>query len=268
MHATRAQHRRIPLPPLQHQMIDWLELMHRRHSIHALIELDVTSTRRAIRAARNRAGAPLSLTTYVIACLARAIDENKLMHAYRQGRQLVLFDEVDVSTLIERRIDDRAIPVPHIIRKANRRSAWEIQREIDEARAAPPLTNRQERWLPLWLLLPAPLRRFAWSRLLASPFRRKQLTGTTIVTAVGMFGSGTGWGLPLTPYTLCLTLGGIARRQDGQGATREYLCATLTADHDLIDGAPLARFIHQLKALVEDGALLAQDAAPVAAAAD
>ena len=270
MRTTREPHESIPLPPLQLQGADWLELMSRRHMIHALIELDVTDTRRAIRAARSAVGAPLSLTAYIIACLARAIDENKLMHAYRRGRRLVLFADVDVTTLVEQQVDGQKIPLPHIIRSANRRSAWAIQREIDAARVAPPITGRQERWLPLWLLLPAPLRRFVWSRLLGDPFRRKRLTGTTVVTAVGMFGSGTGWGIPLTPYTLCLTLGGIARKElaDG-GATRprEYLCATLSADHDLIDGAPLARFIHRLKDLVEGGGLLAADRAPADVAA-
>jgi pyruvate/2-oxoglutarate dehydrogenase complex dihydrolipoamide acyltransferase (E2) component len=85
-----------------------------------------------------------------------------------------------------------------------------------------------------------------------------------------MFGSGTGWGVPLTPYTLCLTLGGITRRSQvvrGQVETREYLCATLSADHDLIDGGPLARFIHRLKALAEGGSLLAAECPPAEAAA-
>lgn len=142
MRAAREPHEVIPLPPLQLQMADWLELMSRRHMIHALIELDVTDARRAIRAARSAAGAPLSLTAYIIACLAQAIDEHKIMHAYRQRRRLVLFADVDVTTLIEQRVDGQPIPVPHIVRSANRRSLWAIQREIDEARAAPPLTDR------------------------------------------------------------------------------------------------------------------------------
>jgi hypothetical protein len=161
MRAAREAHESAPLPPLQQQMVDWLELMSRRHMLHALIALDVTATRRTIRAARATADAPLSLTAYVIACLARTIDENKLMHAYRRGRRLVLFADVDVTVLIEQRVDGQPMPVPHIIRAANRRSAWAIQREIDEARVAPPRSNRQSRWLPLWLRVPAPLRRFA-----------------------------------------------------------------------------------------------------------
>src|SRR5438132_9830444 len=64
----------VPLPPLQHQMMDWLEVAHRQHTMHALIEVDVTDARQAIREYRARTGAPLSLTAFVIACLARAID--------------------------------------------------------------------------------------------------------------------------------------------------------------------------------------------------
>ena len=34
---------------------------------------------------------------------------------------------------------------------------------------------------------------------------------------------------------------------------REYLCITLSFDHDLIDGAPAARFTGRLKELIESG---------------
>src|SRR5438128_2228565 len=99
--------------------MDWLGLMHRRHTMHALVEVDVTDTRQAIREYRTRAGAPLSLTAFLIACLARAIDEDKAMQAYRLGRrQLVLFADVDVTTLVERDVEGHKIPVPLIIRAA------------------------------------------------------------------------------------------------------------------------------------------------------
>ena len=34
---------------------------------------------------------------------------------------------------------------------------------------------------------------------------------------------------------------------------REYLSLTVSVDHDLIDGAPAARFAEHLKELIEDG---------------
>ena len=53
-----------------------------------------------------------------------------------------------------------------------------------------------------------------------------------------------------------LSYGGIATRPalvDGQIAAREYLSVTLTVDHDIVDGAPAARFAQHWKELVERG---------------
>ena len=86
MRNTRGGYEVVPFPKLQHQMIDWLGLMHRQHTVRALLELDVTGARQAIRAHRARTGEGLSFTAFVIACFARAIDEDKRMHAYRKGR--------------------------------------------------------------------------------------------------------------------------------------------------------------------------------------
>ena len=72
----------------------------------------------------------------------------------------------------------------------------------------------------------------------------KQYYGTVMMTAVGMFGSGGGWAIPVTNHTLQVTLGGIAQKPGGvenQVAIREYLSVTLSFDHDIIDGAPAAR---------------------------
>jgi hypothetical protein len=71
-----------PFTRLQRQAIDWLDLMQRRHIVHALLEVDVTGVRRAIRAYRRALDRPLSLTTFVVACVARAIGDDPHMHAY------------------------------------------------------------------------------------------------------------------------------------------------------------------------------------------
>ena len=43
------------------------------------------------------------------------------------------------------------------------------------------------------------------------------------------------------------------RGVDGHIAIREYLCLTVSLDHDPIDGAPAARFVTRLKELIESG---------------
>ena len=85
----------------------------------------------------------------------------------------------------------------------------------------------------------------------------KRNVGTVALTAVGMFGRGGGWGIPLAVTPLFVTIGGIAERPgvvDGQIAVREYMSLTVTFDHDVVDGAPAARFTSRLKELIEAGA--------------
>ena len=53
-----------------------------------------------------------------------------------------------------------------------------------------------------------------------------------------------------------LTVGGIGEKQvivDGHTAVRECLSLTISVDHDIVDGAPAARFIQRLKELIESG---------------
>jgi pyruvate/2-oxoglutarate dehydrogenase complex dihydrolipoamide acyltransferase (E2) component len=72
-----------------------------------------------------------------------------------------------------------------------------------------------------------------------------------------MFGRGAGWGLAPMNHTLTLVVGGLAHKPGlvaGRIAEREYLCLTLTLDHDVIEGAPAARFVRRLTELIESGA--------------
>jgi len=41
---------------------------------------------------------------------------------------------------------------------------------------------------------------------------------------------------------------------NGELQNKEHLCLTVTFDHDIVDGAPAARFIQRLAALVQEGA--------------
>jgi len=97
---------------------------------------------------------------------------------------------------------------------------------------------------------------FTW-RGRTHPHLWKKNAGTVGITAVGMFGNGAGWGIPIAPPTaLMVTVGGIAEKPgvvDGTIAIRDYLSLTISFDHDIIDGAPAARFTERLKELIESG---------------
>jgi hypothetical protein len=108
----RTGYRVIPFPRAQRQAVDWHAIMSRQHTIHGLLEFDVTEARRAIHAWRRASRQPLSFTALLVASFAHAIGEDPALHAYRKGRrQVVLFDDVDVAVLVEQLIDGERIPV-------------------------------------------------------------------------------------------------------------------------------------------------------------
>jgi pyruvate/2-oxoglutarate dehydrogenase complex dihydrolipoamide acyltransferase (E2) component len=253
-----------PFPAYRQATLDVLAASSRKHMIHGLIEVDVTKPRQRLREIKENTSEALSFTGYIIYCLARAVDMNKHMHAYRNWRnQLIIFDEVDVSTTIERLVDGRNEVVPTIIRAANRKSVYEIHQEIRQTQASKVEEAGVFRLVQLYLAIPAFIRRWFFRILDRSPLLMKKNCGTVLVTAVGMFGDGAGWGIPIASHTLNLTVGGIDCRptNTAQDEKREYLCLTLSFDHDIIDGAPAARFVQRFKELVEGGTGLFEELA-------
>jgi len=247
----------LPFPKARQPIVDSLHQAKRMSVVHIMTEVDVTSTRRQVREFRRRTGEPLSFTAFLTSCLAKAVDEDKLIHAYRTGRKLIIYDEIDISVLIEREMENTRAPVfPHVVKAANRKTLREIHNEIRTAQKEDIASSRMSRLIGRYWLLPSFIRGLMWRRLLASPRWRKKITGTIAISAVGMFGRGAGWGIPIPTYTLNITVGGIAERPaviDGQIQIHEYLCLTISFDHDVIDGAPAARFTQRFKGLIEAG---------------
>ena len=80
----------IPFPKIRRLMVDGGRMGRQKHIVHGLFEMDVTRARQAIHEHKARTGESLSFTAFVMACLGRAVDMNKHMHACRNWRgQLV-----------------------------------------------------------------------------------------------------------------------------------------------------------------------------------
>jgi pyruvate/2-oxoglutarate dehydrogenase complex dihydrolipoamide acyltransferase (E2) component len=253
---TPAEYEIVPFARMRHLVIDVMRIAHRKHMIHGLIEVDVTRPRQYIREQEASTGEQLSFTAFVVACLGKAVEMNKYVHAMRNWRgQLVVFSEVDVSTIIEVDVEGQKMPIPYIFRAANKKAYRDINDEIQMAQSVGTRSEagtfyRKFSSLPRFMRAPV-----YWLRA-KSPRLEKQFAGTVLLTAVGMFGEGGGWGIPLAPYTLNVTLGGIAEKPgvvDGRIEIREYLSLTVSFDHDIVDGAPAARFTERLKELIESG---------------
>ena len=253
----QSAHNTYPFPRARQILIDEGRMAARRHMIHALIEIDVTEARRLRREHKATTGEALSFTAFLIKCAARAVDMDRRLHACRNWRnQLIVFEEVDILTIIEIDLDGGKFPLAHIIRAANKRSLRAIHDEIRATQANPGASRSFDYWsfVDWWLYVPAWIRQFAYRAASRNPQLVKKYVGTVGLTAVGMFGTGGGWGIGLPNHTLGLMVGGIAQKPgvvDGQIAIRDYLNVTIDADHDLVDGAPLARFANNFRDLVE-----------------
>ncbi len=83
--------------------------------------------------------------------------------------------------------------------------------------------------------------------------------GKVAVTAIGMFSKEPVWFLPHGSSTVLITVGSISNKPveiDGEFVSREHLCLTASFDHNIIDGAPAARFMNRFIEEIKSGELL------------
>jgi len=243
------------VPWVRQLVIDSGRAARRRHAIHGLFEVDVTSARAALR----RDEAAQRFTAFVIHCVAAAVAADPGVQAYRnlRGREVV-FDQVDVGLPVEVEIDGAPFAFTHVLRDAARRTIVDLHQEIHAVKTDPRLSPSVHKapWAHAYLLLPGFVRVALLGALHRLPRRQQALAGTVGVTAVGMFGAGAGWGIAFQLHTLSVVVGGIARRPvffQGVLVEREFLQLTISVDHDIVDGAPAARFIARLRELLQTG---------------
>jgi hypothetical protein len=249
-------------PRLRNFILDVMAEGRRKSTCHVLVEADFSGAKERLAEHRRRTGESMSITSYVAASYVGAIAADKTVQAYRIGRaKLVVFDDIDLTFLIERDWEGTALPVFHIVRAAQTKSAHQIHAELQAAREAPLGVHGPMNALEtLFFRLPRPLRKGLWFFVRRNPYWFKDLAGTVGISSMGMFTAGAAVGIPITPMTLTLTIGGIEPKlvlQDGKVVERELIHLTLSADHDIIDGAPLMRFADRLKTILHEGTALA-----------
>jgi pyruvate/2-oxoglutarate dehydrogenase complex dihydrolipoamide acyltransferase (E2) component len=201
-----------------------------------------------------------SATAFLVNCLAAAVAENRSINAYRRGkRQIVRFDDVDVNTMVEREVDGRRMGTPNVIRSADKKTFRQIHDQIRAAQAGKVEETRGMewfRWASLFGRLPTFVRMAVWRILMRNPHAVKRFAGTVGLTAVGMFGKRAGWGMTIPFLTINVVVGGISQKPvlvEGTLENREFLCLTVSFDHEIVDGAPAARFTNRFVERIESG---------------
>ncbi len=263
MEKKPAAYQTVDLPTGRRLMINMLNLAKPRQSMIGLLEVDVTTPRQLIAVYKERTGEAISFTGFLTLCLGRAVEENKEVQAYLKGsKQLIFFEDVDVGIMVEHKSGEKRRLMGYVVRAANHKTILEIHNEIRAVQTAPlPASRGLPGWFRRAMLLPGPLYRIVRA-FIRWAFRRDPLIGismggTVSITSVGMFGEGhSGWGIFPATEVLGLVVGSIAWKPgvvEGRVEPREILHLTLVFDHEVIDGAPAARFTHRLIELIESG---------------
>ncbi len=268
MKTAKIPHHCIPLTPFRKLIIDGLDVGIQKHYIKGFIELDVTQARQRIRQYRRETRHSLSFTAFFMSCVARALADNISLNAGLKRNMIIIFDDIDMSVAIEMDLNGEKVPRLIVIRQAQNKSAQDINDEIEAARSI----NQKEGDVMqgetrairpvLWLLkLPKFIRMPIWRHFLREPFFTKRMMGTAGITAVGMFGTISGWPepIPTSNHAFSCALGSITKKPrvvSGEIVVREILHVTLLFDHDIVDGAPAARFTDRLRSLVEGGEIV------------
>jgi pyruvate/2-oxoglutarate dehydrogenase complex dihydrolipoamide acyltransferase (E2) component len=255
-------YRTLEFPRTRLATFDIGALSRRRHYVTALLELDVTVARRKLRELKQ-SGSRISFTAWLLKAIAATVADHKEAAAFRVGRRkLMIFDDVDISILVEKRLEDRRVPLPLVIRKVNEKTAAEITAEIEKARTENlekeqmVLERRAGLVERMYYSLPGTIRRLAWRIMLRHPRFIFRKMGNVVFTSLGMMGRVNGWFVQTSVHPLSFGVGSILKKPVVCGdevRIAEMLHVTALIDHDAVDGAPMARFIAALTERIESG---------------
>lgn len=241
---------------------EFTALSREKNTIWTFAEADLTEALKKIKEHKTKTGDSISLTAFLITVFARVIACHKYpMNSCKKGKhEIYTFNDVDFSTNIERTFPDGSKrPVSHTIRKANEKTLREISDELNSAKISRQSTasnTKGKKGFVKWAIkrihkMPGWIRRALIRRMaFKDPVLKKKSMGTVNLTAVGMNGTGMGKMVHITPHALSIGIGGIEELPftiDGAVYSRQLVGITLAMDHDVIDGAPAARFFHDVR---------------------
>jgi pyruvate/2-oxoglutarate dehydrogenase complex dihydrolipoamide acyltransferase (E2) component len=230
----------------------------RKNAIHSITEVDVTVPRNMIKNHFRETGEKLSFTGYIVTCLAQVIKQHPQLNAFIKGNRLICLDDVCVSVLIEREFDGEVVPEPVGINGAQEKTYRQISDELRDAgnNAGNKLGSLSKltwiRFIPGFLLK-------TFVRIADRNLKMAKKYGKVAVTAVGMYSKEPVWFIPHGTATVLVTAGSIINRVvefEGKPVSREHLCLTVSFDHNIVDGAPAARFMNQFVETLKSGKLI------------
>ncbi|MCU7494931.1 MAG: 2-oxo acid dehydrogenase subunit E2 [Ignavibacteria bacterium] len=239
-----------------------------KHHMCALLECDVTESRLKIKALKSR-GNVISFTGWLLKTICSTLKDHSQAAAFLSGRKrIIIFNDVNVSILVEKSLEGSRVPIPLVIEQADKKSMQEITKEIESAKdeelnsRSIVLKKKTSLSESLYYYLPGFIRRYVWRFMLRHPRIVYKKMGNVAFTSVGMFGQVRGWFIHTSVHPLSFGVGSVVKKPEvinNEIKIREMLQLTVLIDHDVIDGAPMFRFIGELVKSIENGRELQMD---------
>lgn len=233
-----------------------------KHHVSALVEFDVTYSREKLKALKGK-GIKVTFNAWIIKVICKALNQHREASAYLcNKRKLIIFDDTNVSILVEKKVDNKRVPIPLVIYKANEKSVSEIAREIENARIQTisnkdfVLNQQSKVYERFYYQLPGILRRLIWKFMLRHPKVAYKKMGNVVITSLGMMGKINGWFIHKSVHPISFGIGSIIKKPvviDDEIKIREILNVTILFDHDVMDGVPMMRFMNDLTEYIEKG---------------
>lgn len=177
-------------------------------------------------------------------------------------RKLICFSDINISILVEKEINNTRVPIPFVIEKTNEKSALDITMEIEnvknlELTNKDIVLNKQTSQLErLYYQMPGFIRRVVWKLILGNPKFAFKKMGNCVITSVGMMGKINGWFVHKSVHPISFGVGSVLKKPvviNNIIKIRKILNMTVLVDHDVIDGAPMVRFLNDLTRYLENG---------------
>ncbi|OFX88872.1 MAG: dehydrogenase [Bacteroidetes bacterium GWF2_33_16] len=237
-----------------------------KHHVAAFLEFDVTESRIKIKQLK-RSGQNISFNAWLIKVIGMALELHPEVSSYLYNKKkLITFKDINISLIVEKEIEGKKVPMPLIIEQINKKSIAEIAQEIENAKTKVLSNNdivlhkRSKKYENLYYLLPGFMRRVFWHFMLRNPKMAYKNMGNVGITSLGMIGKINGWFIHKSLHPVSFGTGSIIKKPiviNNEIKIREILNVTVLLDHDVVDGAPMVRFLNDLNNLIEKGYELA-----------
>ncbi len=253
------------IPPSRIATFDTFSLGILKHHVCGLLEFDVTESRKKLQELRKN-GTNISFNAWIIKVISYTLKKHPETSAYLYNKKkLIIFNDINISIIIEKKIHGIKVPIPLVIKKTNEKSALEITIEIENAKNQE-LTNNDivinkqpHLFERLYYYMPGFIRRLIWKILFRNPKIVFNKMGNVAITSVGMMGKINGWFIHKSVHPVSFGIGSILKKpvvMDNDIKIREILNMTILIDNDVIDGAPMVRFLNDLTKYIETGELI------------